>query len=66
MFNSVLKKLFGIFMIIFGIIFLFVPVIPSFPFFILGAISLGFVTKDYIKMKLSSKRDGLIKNEEKK
>lgn len=62
MFNSVLKKVFGLFMIVLGIIFLFVPVIPSSPFFILGAISLGLVTKDYIKRKLLFKKDCLKNN----
>jgi len=50
--NSVFKKIFGISMIVLGVIFLFVPIIPSSPFFILGAISLGIVTKDYLKKKL--------------
>lgn len=62
MLRKTAKKIFGIFMLIFGIIFLFVPVVPSSPFFILGAIALGLVTKDYIKMKLSMKKGGLIRN----
>jgi uncharacterized membrane protein YbaN (DUF454 family) len=64
MINSTLKKIFGVFMIVLGIVFLFVPLVPSSPFFILGALALGFVTKDYIKMKLSLRKDGLIKNKE--
>lgn len=64
MLKKTMKKIFGVFMLVLGIIFLFVPIVPSSPFFILGAIALGFVTKDYIKIKLSARRDGLIKNKD--
>lgn len=62
MLNSALKKFFGLFMILLGVIFLFVPVVPSSPFFILGAIALGLITKDYLKLKRLSKKGGQTKD----
>ncbi len=62
MLKKTVKKIVGFLMLLLGIVFLFVPVIPSSPFFILGAITLGFITGDYIKKKLSLRKDGLIKN----
>ena len=47
--NYINKKTLGIISIATGIIFLFIPVVPSSPFFIAGLIMLGVITKDHFK-----------------